>query len=198
MLNALRRLAAACLLSGLGLVAACETAPAPPRFAEPSYADRGAFDLAVSDVAVEVSYVPPLREPNVEHRFPVSLAGAAERWARERLRATGGAEFLRFDITDASVVEEPLPVKEGLEGAVTVDQERRYRGRLAVLLEAVAEIGGRMAYVEVEVTMSKTVPEGLTVNERDRIFHGMVLGMMDQLDAQLDEQIPRYFGSYLH
>ena len=59
------------------LVAACARGPAAPAYPPFSFADLPPIELDVATIEVDTQYAAPLKEPNVEHRFPVTPAQAA-------------------------------------------------------------------------------------------------------------------------
>ncbi len=66
-----------------------------------------------------------------------------------------------------------------------------------VEIEIVAEDGRIEGTLTAEVTHSRTVPENLTLGERERVWHEMTRAMMDELDVQLDTTIKEAFFAYL-
>ena len=124
-------------------------------------------------------------------------AAAATRGAVDRLGAAGPLGRARFIVREASVVEIPLKQSGGLIGAFTTEQSERYDARLVVEIEIVSEDGRVGGTITVEVTHSRTVPENLTLGERERVWHEMTRAMMDELDVQLDTTIKEAFYAFL-
>ena len=133
----------------------------------------------------------------MEHLFAVPPAAAATLWAVDRLTAAGPLGRARFIVREASVVEIPLEQSGGLTGAFTTEQSERYDARLVVEIEIVAEDGRIEGTLSAEVTHSRTVPENLTLGERERVWHEMTRAMMEELDVQLDKTIKEAFYAYL-
>ncbi len=186
-----------CLILGSLAVAGCTAPPPRPDHPEIGFQDRPPIRLDVREVAVEQSYRPPYAAPNVEHLFPVPPAAAAARWANERLVAAGPTRRARYNVRQASVLETPLERSGGLKGAFTTEQSERYDARLVVELEIISEDGRSEGSLTAEVERSRSVPENLTVNERETVWHEMTRTMLDELDRRLEETIKRVFFKYL-
>lgn len=190
--SALRPLAAALLLAALGL-AACATPPERNRFADITFEHLPDMELAVADIEVVDAYRPPLEEPYVEHLFPVKPAAAAERWARDRLVATGAAGTAVYTVEVGSVTEEELETSGGLAGLFTSEPAQRYEARVRVRME----IRGTGDEMSVEVRRTASVPEGASLNERERVWYELVDKLMSDLNGQLEKTIRKTFARYL-
>ena len=184
-------------LFSVALVVACQAdAPAPAR-PELSFAHLGSIKLDVARVEVVRKYRQPTKEPNVEHLFPVNPLAAVDRWCRERLAPAGAAGLARATITQASVVEIPLKRTSGVRGWFTTDQSEHYDGLLEVAIRVVGADGGERGSVTARAQRSRTVPEGLSVNEREQVWFEITQAMMNDLDAALEEQIRAKLGALL-
>lgn len=177
-------------------LAACASPPPPPEFRPISFAARGMLALDVAAIDVERRYRPPLAEPNVEHGFPITPVAALEAWPRERLRAAGSSGTARFVIEEASVVREALPKAGGLKGLVTTEQEARYSALFKVALK-VAGADGRSGEVRTEARRARSLPEGVTLNERDRFFYELTRDTLAELDTALEQNIREHLADFL-
>lgn len=181
----------------LPLLAGCATPPAQQNFADLSYRHLAPINLAVGAFDVETRYIPPLKEPNVEHRAPVPPYNAIRQWGMDRIKTHGGENRARLVILDASIVEVPLSVTPGLKGMFTRDQAARYDGKMSVMLEILDPAGVQRAFVTGRANRSQTVPEGATIAERERVWFAITEEMMRQLNQELEENIGRYFGNFM-
>jgi len=172
----------------LALVA-CEDAPPPRQFAEPSYAHLGTIKLDVGQVDVVWQYVLPFTAPNVEHQFPTTPGKAAERWARDRLQPAGQGGRAKFIIKEASVIETPLAKSGGLTGLLTTDQEFRYDAVLEVAIEARDGTGTREGSASARVTRIHTVREGLALNDLEQEWHLLTEALIKEMNAELEKNI---------
>jgi hypothetical protein len=191
------------LLKKLALLAvvvlpAC-AAPAPVRLPDMTFSDRPRFLLDVADVQVVDQYQPPFRLPNIEHQIVIAPARVVERWARDRLVPVGGSGRAVVTIKDARVLEASLRVTPGVQGVFTKDQAARYD----VIVEVSVEIrpgSGTMAGDAIAVAKaerSRTVAEGISPNELDRVHYELVEGVMRDLDQQLDANVRRFLAGYI-
>ena len=183
-------------LAALVLLASCRDAPPGPRYPELSFAHLPPIRLNVAELQVVREYVSPGTKPNVEQLFPARPADVAERWARDRLRPVGGEGVAVVRIKEASVVEVPLPRTEGVRGAFTTDQSERYDGVLEVSVEA-SRRGGRSAVVSSRATRSRSVPEDITLNDREKVWFEMSEALINDINAALERQIYANFGDFV-
>ena len=178
------------ILAGLGaILAACSAVVATPGFPELTYSHLQAIRLDVSTIEIVDAYDAPLREPNVEHRAPAQPAVAAKRWAEDRLVAAGSGRRAVFTVQEASIIETKLEPAGGLKGIFTKDQSERYDATLLVDLAIIDSGGTRRGSASATATRSRTVPENITLNERERIWFQLVEGMMADLNRELEKAI---------
>jgi hypothetical protein len=194
-MSLLKRLA---LLAVVLLPAACSV-PAPVKLPDMTFTDRPRFLLDVADVQVVDQYQPPFRLPNIEHQVVVSPAHAVARWARDRLVPVGGTNRAIVTIKDARVLEHSLRVTPGLRSVFTKDQAARYEVFVEVSVEVRPGAGNNPgdAVASAKAERSRTVPEGITPNELDRVHYELVEAVMRDLDQQLDANMRTYLSGYI-
>lgn len=186
------------LALGLGLtLAACETRVETPTYADITFAHLPPIALDVAEVRVVRAYQPTRQPPNVETEFPVGLDETAARWAVDRLRAVGDSGTATVRILDASAVERPLEKTDGVAGLFTTDQAEQYDARYLVELSAENPDRGVAAETTAEVARTQTVPEGLTLNEREQIWYELTEKMAGDLDRQMERNIRDHMGALL-
>ncbi len=179
------------------VLAACQVPVLPPPLSELTYGHLEPINLDVGRIEILEQYVPPLKAPNVEHEFPTPPATAMRQWAKDRLHAVGEIRTARLVIKTASAIETKLETRGGLRGAFTKDQAARYDVTLDVVLEVRSERGSAVAFANAVVTRSKTVPEGLSLSERERVFHEMTQSVMDEVNSELEKNIRQFLVQYL-
>jgi hypothetical protein len=188
-------------ISVIGLVfalAACASVPPPrPIYPQLTYRHLPSIKLNVGRIVVEDAYTPPLKAPNVEHEFPVSPADAAGRWPTDRIQTVGQSGSVKVTLREASVVEVPLKKTEGLTGVVTADQSERYEGKIVMEIEVRSEAGDKEAFISAIVKRSRTVPEDINLNDREKVFFEMTEAMMNDINAELERQIQQHLTRYL-
>lgn len=175
------------LLAAL-MLGACANTPAPVKLQPIGFINGAPMKVDAPRIDIIESYVSPMRAPNVEHELMQSPAALVKAWMRDRLRAVGrGGEF-RVVIKDASVIAEDLPLKRGLEGALTRQQAVNLNGRIVVSLEY-SRKNGADAMVTVTVAKSRTLPEGLSPIERDQANYNFIRDLGVDLDRELQQNI---------
>lgn len=179
-------------------LAGCTTPPPPQKLPELTYGHLPQIRLAVDRVDIRDDYKPPLTAPNIEHRVPQAPARAAVRWAGDRLVAVpdGGGRRAGFAVVDARMTETPLPRTGGVQGMFTTDQAQRYDAHLAVRLEIVDVRGATLGVVTAEANQSRTAPEGITLDARDRLQFEVVEALMRIVDAELTRSIESTLGRW--
>jgi len=179
------------LLLASAALAACSSPPPRPRFPELTYGHLGLFTFDVERIEIVSEYKASFGSPNVEHMFPTPPEQTLRRWAQDRLAATGKpGRYARFVIQDAKVTESQLPRTAGVRGAFTTDQTQRYDGTLSAVLEIREERANyRAGTASAWATRARTVPEGITINDREKVWFDLVESMMNDINAELDRQI---------
>lgn len=177
--------------SGLVLLTAagCKSNVNPPVYPDLTYGHLTPIALDIARVDIVQQYAPPATKPNVDHLFPVIPARAAAAWGRDRLRATGATGVARYVIANASVVEVPLKRTEGVRGVFTTDQSERYDGVVEILIDIEDPDNRRSGNVRVRAERSRSVKEGTTLLDRERIWFELVEALMADLNAALEDQL---------
>ena len=179
-------------------LAGCAPPPPPrPTFAELTWSHLAPFRLDVAKVEVVSEYEPPFQAPNIEHLLDAPPEKALRRWARDRIRAAGVAGEAKVIIKDASVVEVDLEVEKDLRGYFTTEQGQRYDAAVEVTIEVYGVQGERDGYVTARAERSQTVPEDITLNERDRVLFTLIEAVMKDFDAEMGRNIARHLKRFL-
>ena len=191
--------AGAFLLPGLlaGLLAGCESSVLPGGFSEITFEHRPKLTLDVAAVQVDTRFRASLAAPNVEHLVPAPPDRALQRWARDRLRAAGRGGSARFEILDAAVVEERLPVTRGLRGAFVSEQSERYTARAEARLTVFDDRGNLLASATANATRATTVAEDATLSEREKAWFELTEALMGIFDAEMERVTRRFLGGFL-
>ncbi len=186
-------MALACALA----LGACETKPPVQRLPEISFADKRPFMLDVGQLEIVPEYVSPAKRPNIEHLMPVSPENATVRWAQDRLRPVGRTGYARVVIKDARVVEVPLKTDKGFTGMFKEQQAERFDGSLDVAIQILDERHMPIADVVARATRTKTLSEGASLNERDRVLYEITESMIRDIDTQMEGLIRTYLGRWV-
>jgi hypothetical protein len=186
-------------LLGAAVLAGCSTPPPRTRFPDLTYGHLGQFRLDVARVEIVSEYRAPGRAPNIEHLLPVVPEQSLRRWAQDRVVATGTpGRFARFVIQEAKVTDTELPKTPGIRGSFTTDQTNRYDGVLSAALEIREERGNfRAGTASAWATRSRSVPENITVNDREKVWFELTEQLMNDINAELERQIRANLGQFL-
>jgi hypothetical protein len=196
-MTSLRRFLTALSLLMTTALFGCAEAPPNPVYPEITFQHLNPLYLNVGEIKIVDEFTPPLKHPHVEHELPVSIDQSVRNWVRDRLRTTGNSGAVAtVTIKDASAVEKGLEKETGLKGIITKDQSELYLFHLLVELK-ITEISGSSAFVTAEATRTKSVPEGITLNEREKTYFTQVEALMRAFDEEMEKNIRKFMGEYL-
>jgi len=175
----------------------CDTIKTKNNFPDLRYTHLPTISLSVSKVEVVNKYQPKFKKPNVESEFPILPSVALRNWFNDRLSASGGSDFIRATVLNASVVEVPLKRRDGIRGIFTRDQTERYDAVLSAKIEIFDSLGVLKGTVSSKAKNSQTVAEGTTLAKRELIWFTMLEAMMKDLNRSLENQIRKFFKPWL-
>ena len=181
------------------MVTACQTPLPKQDFPELTWTHLSSYVFNVGKVEVVSKFSAPLEEPHIEHLLPFTVQVAAMNWGRDRVRAGGKAGgTVVFIVEDASVVEAPLQKhKEGVEGYFTDEQSERYNMKVKVRIKV--RSGDRLSTgsVVAHAARTQTVPEDISLDQRERVWFSMTEALMRELNAVLEVNIPKHLTKFL-
>lgn len=178
------------------LVAGCESSlPPVQELPQISFKHRPPIEFDVASIERQQPFVPPGEPPHVEHEVPIPPAQVARRWGADRLVAAGTSGVARYSIIDASITREDLKTDQSLTGAFKTQQAERYEARIEVRLHV--EQPNRNAFTSAVVVRSQTLPENLTLNERDERLVTFVEQLGRDLDKRLEDEILENLSHFL-
>ena len=189
-------LATVALLAVAVIAVGCETAPPRHESTPPSFA---ALPPLVFDLGrIEIVERPAAPHPDdVEHLFPTPPAVAIGLWVTDRLRASGTIGALRVTVEEASARSTPLATNTDLKGLFTEEQAERLDLRLRVTIEAIDASGQVNGSASADASRSRTLPEGITLVERERIYDETVRALLHDYNASQERAIRQYLHLYL-
>jgi hypothetical protein len=190
------------LVASVGLLASCNTPPHRDPFPQLTYEHLGPINLDVAKIVIVDAYQPPPVDPNgsdphVDQDFPTPPAAAARQWAQDRLKAVASDGVAKFTIIDGSAVDVPLPRTTGLDGVITQDQSDRYDVSVTVRLEVENRMGNHRGAITANAKRSQSVPEEMTLNEREKLWFEMTDQLMQQLNTELEKQIGKNLKDFV-
>ncbi len=119
-----------------------------------------------------------------------------ERWSQERLRAAGDRGEARVILLESRFVAVPLDTAETLEGLFTDEQSAAYEGSLAVRIEIVDQPSGD-GFAEARSYRRQTVPESLSVVEREETLHALYQDVVTALDERLEAEMADHLWRWI-
>ncbi len=191
-----RRLA---LVFGLGLTLAACSGVNPPRqhLPEITFRDQPPFQLNVGRVEVVSQYQAPAEPPHIEYDMPVSPENAIKRWVQDRLKPVGRSGVLRVVIRKASATETPLKTDQGVKSVFEKQQVARVDMAIDVALQILDEHQFVTSEVSAKIERNRTEPEGMTLDQRDKMLYDMVVDLMKGFNSDIDPNIRNTFGPWL-
>jgi hypothetical protein len=184
-------------LLALLAVSACEMPPQKQAFPALTYAHKGPIVFNVGSVDVVSRYISPMKAPNVEYLAPVPPNQALMQWARDRLRADGGPGLVRFAVTDARIVDVPLPLEGGIRGSLTRQQSDKFVATLAAEITVLDAQGVQRGFVRANAERSRTISEGTPPAERDKVLFELTESVMNDMDANLEQAIRLHLSRFI-
>ena len=181
----------------LGSLASCETVMPPQKFPDLRYKHQPAFLLAVDRIDIVDKFRMPTLKQNIGAKIPLKPSIVAKQWAKDRLRPVGGKNIIQVTIAEASIVEVPLLVTDGIRGLFTNDQSERYDGVIEIKIEVKNKKGKQLGMISSKSNRSQTVPEDITITQRRQVWFGLVETMMNDLNGSLERQVRQHFQKWL-
>ena len=145
--------------------------------------------LAVGRIVSENGYRPPLAAPNVEHLFPVSLAGNARRWGETRLKAGAGLKDQSDGERTARFTVERAEAVAGPDGMV--------HARLMARVDITSSPGRSLGTATAEVTAEAVIAQGLEPTARMDAEQALTQTLLARFDAAMSAAITARLGDFL-
>lgn len=173
-------------------LAACQSAPIRTA---PRPIDFSSFGPIVMNAA-KIDFVDASRPAggvvHVEQRASTPPMEAMRRWTAERLQAAGRTGTVRVTVRDASIIEVPLPTTGGVKGYFTNEQAQRYEGRLEVEVVGETPLAGGGSFrggTKAVATHATSVPENVTLADREATISEISRRMAEEINARLDSGV---------
>ena len=172
--------------------------PPPPSFPDIRFTDSPPLQLDVTEIGLYGTFQPSNNLPEIDNSFPVPPVTAIQNWVHDRLAAdnpTSSAQA-RVTILDATVRQVALkPTTTGIENVFTKEQAYRYDGHAAARIE-IYDKGMAVRTATVETSLSRSIAEGSTLNDRDQLWYAMSRDMAENLGKAMETQIRANFPPY--
>jgi len=183
-------------LIGLTLIlSACSTDEAPaPSPVSHSLPPKIMLDVQSINLA-DRSGLQPASSPYNSNHFSPTISEAIKQWATDRLQAAGQNGQAIIVIKDASLIAQPLPIKQGMDGWFTRQQGTKYIGRAELSIEA----NGNEGFATTDATAMRTVtlPEDPSPMERQEAYYTLLNGLMKDLGQNLESGIQTHMAPFI-
>ena len=180
------------------MVGGCANKVPQPEAPQFRFTDAPPFNVQGTNVLIENAYVPPAALPSVEGAFSTTPADIARAWARDKIRAKGGAGRVVMRILEASVVEEGLPTQHGFVGYLAGEQNRQFTARLKVDVLFYGDPAKEKSPGRVSAEASATRPiagnAGARGSEVD--YYALLETLARDFDSALSQQMSAYLVHY--
>ncbi len=179
-------------------VAACQNAPQSYTLAPVSFAREQVIRVNVAKINVVDDTSAAKSAANIEQKMSMPPSDAMRIWAKERLQAVGQTGSLEITLSDASIKEVSLPVKDGFQGFISDEQSKRYDGSLKATLRLYdGQNAMSRAEGDVAISRSQTINEKATIADREKLWHDMATDMARSFDKEAELRLRQYFSPYL-
>ncbi len=182
------------LLAAGTLLSACNTPPDRQHFPEITFQHLPPIKLDVAQVEIVSNYRAADHADDNAADYPEAPETLAAEWARDRLQAVGQRGQATYTIIEARAVRVPLPRSSGMNAALKTEQSDRFDLSITVKLEAGNPLSGKSGTLTETVTRSQTVPENMTLNQREVVLFNLLDAAMKDLNARMEASIPQYLG----
>lgn len=184
-------------LSAVLFLAACTTVVVTPKFPEVTFRHLPPLRLNVVDIQIVNQAPIDTRAPNIAHRFPTSPARALERWAEDRLQASGTSGTARFTIHEATAVESALKVDRGIGGLFKKEQSERVDTVVRATLVVLDARGSSQATATTRASRFITLREDATLEDRRKIWFELTEKLMADFNKEMELNIRRHVAPFL-
>jgi hypothetical protein len=179
-------------------VAACQNAPQSYTLSPVTFAREQVIRVNVAKINVIDETSATKTSANIEQKMSMPPADALRIWAKERLQAVGQSGSLEITLSDASIKEVSLPVREGFQGFISDEQNMRYDGSLKATLRLYdGQNAMSRAEGDVSIMRSHTINEKATIADREKLWHDMATDMALSFDKEAELRLRQYFSPYL-
>lgn len=180
------------------LLAACVSTPIYQYASPVNYEQLPAYGFDVAEVLIINDSNPTDTTAFLAETYDMSPAGALKRWADKRINANGTQGIFSVIVKDANMTVQPLETSGGIKGYFTIEQEEMLSAYLHVIL-AVEGSARQLppAEAKISVRASHSIPEGASVDVRERIYHSVINELMASFNAEAEKQMQVYFSAYL-
>lgn len=177
------RRAARGTIVALLLLAACSSGQEPPPI---NYARMQPIRLAVQSVEVGSNVQYPANLNFIGRRRSEDLAKEAQNFLRNRLQATGGAEFAKATVEEASLIER---ARETSGSMLSTEPTWEMAGVLALKVAIVDGLGIEQSYATSRVQIARSLSPRASVEAKDNFAKTLIHDLIEASSRELEQSI---------
>ena len=133
----------------------------------------------------------PVAEPYVGHWVDPLPINILVQWAGKVLKPSGGSGEIILDIKTVSITVTDLPVKVGLDGLLTDQQNRKITAKIEMQLMWLQPVGGTQANARLEASQSITIAESANLVELNKAIFESFVQALRRLDAETRTELAK-------
>ena len=163
-----------------------------------NFSDLEPINLRISEVEIKSNLQQNI-DGNQEVELVNSLMNSITDWVAIRLKLVGiqTADRLVVSINNLKAVKTDLILDKSFSALFQAQQSHSYFFKMSVSLEVLGQSGEQRAASKIEITRTATTPEGLTINERERLLVEVQKKIMSEFDKIMVFNISEYFFNWL-
>jgi hypothetical protein len=172
------------------LLAACTPTEPPPPL---DVAQLPPIRLAVQTVEVESRAQHPANMNFIGRRRSEQLAADAQQYLRSRVEATGGADFARATVEEASLIERARPTEGGI---FSTEPTWEMAGVLAVKVAVVDGLGIENGSASARVQIARSLSPRTSVESKDNFAHQLTNDLIAAASRDLRASVEQNLGTH--
>ena len=175
---------------GLLLLGACGTSEPPP----PLDLERlPAIRLNVQTVEVESRAQPPANINFIGRRWSERLADDAATYLRTRVQATGGTDFARATVEEASLIERGRETSGGL---LSTEPSWELVGALAGRVAVVDGFGIENGFAASRVEIRRSISERASIEAKDNAVRALTNDLVAAMGRELEKSVQQNLATH--
>ncbi|NBW06099.1 MAG: hypothetical protein EBR92_09385 [Alphaproteobacteria bacterium] len=173
------------------MLASCQTAALKPPAKIFQAGDFKPLMINARRLEIVDNWTMPMADPHVGHRATPLPSNSLAAWASRVLQPAGGSGEMVFDIRKASITLTQLPLKTGLDGLFTDQENQKITAEIEAQIIWLEPVGGSNARVELRAAHHVTLLESATAGEVQSAIHESLNGAIGRLDGEARRELQK-------
>ena len=171
------------------MLASCQTVALKPPAKIFQAGDFKPLMINARRLEIVDSWTMPMADPHVGHRANPLPINSLAAWANRVLQPVGGSGEMVFDVRKASITLTQLPLKTGLDGLFTDQENQKITAEIEAQIIWLEPVGGSNARVELRASHHLTLLESATAGEVQSAIHKSFNGAIGRLDDEVRREL---------